>query len=148
MAFEGLRSRWYARQLGSDADLATFRTLHTASLASPALREGLTAESVERIHPDDMPAYREALVAHLRGETAQFVSEYRYLDSTDTWRWSRQSGIALRRPSPELRAVVGHHQPHDPNLSVRHRSASSRQPQRPERELRPPAGSDPTAACG
>ncbi|MET0448954.1 MAG: histidine kinase [Aeromicrobium sp.] len=48
MAFEGLRSRWYARQLGSDADLATFRTLHTASLASPALRQGLNAESVER----------------------------------------------------------------------------------------------------
>jgi two-component system LytT family sensor kinase len=48
VAFEGLRSRWYARQLGSDADLATFRTLHTASLASPALREGLTPESVER----------------------------------------------------------------------------------------------------
>ncbi len=46
--FEGLRSRWYARQLGSDADLATFRTLHTASLASPALRQGLNAESVER----------------------------------------------------------------------------------------------------
>jgi len=48
VAFEGLRSRWYARQLGNDADLATFRTLHTASLASPALREGLTVESVER----------------------------------------------------------------------------------------------------
>ncbi len=48
MAFEGLRSRWYSRQLGSDADLATFRTLHTASLASPALREGLNAASVER----------------------------------------------------------------------------------------------------
>jgi two-component system LytT family sensor kinase len=48
VAFEGLRSRWYARQLGSDADLATFRTLHTASLASPALREGLNPESVQR----------------------------------------------------------------------------------------------------
>lgn len=35
-------------RLGSEADRATFRTLHTASLASPALREGLTAESVER----------------------------------------------------------------------------------------------------
>jgi two-component system LytT family sensor kinase len=48
MAFERIRSRWYARQLGSDADLATFRTLHTASLASPALRQGLAPESVER----------------------------------------------------------------------------------------------------
>ncbi len=34
--------------LGSEADRATFRTLHTASLASPALREGLTADSAER----------------------------------------------------------------------------------------------------
>ena len=35
-------------QLGSEADRATFRTLHTASLASPALREGLTPDSAER----------------------------------------------------------------------------------------------------
>ncbi|WP_183096041.1 sensor histidine kinase [Nocardioides stalactiti] len=34
--------------LGSEADRATFRALHQASLASPALREGLTADSSER----------------------------------------------------------------------------------------------------
>jgi two-component system LytT family sensor kinase len=34
--------------LGSEADRATFRTLHTASQASPALREGLTVRSAER----------------------------------------------------------------------------------------------------
>ena len=34
--------------LGTEADRATFRTLHTASLASPALREGLTEASAER----------------------------------------------------------------------------------------------------
>ena len=34
--------------LGTEADRATFRTLHTASLASPALREGLTTDSAER----------------------------------------------------------------------------------------------------
>ncbi len=39
---------WRRTQLGTEADRATFRTLHTASLASPALREGLTAESAER----------------------------------------------------------------------------------------------------
>jgi two-component system, LytTR family, sensor kinase len=36
------------RHLGSEADRATFRTMHTASLASPALREGLTQASAER----------------------------------------------------------------------------------------------------
>jgi two-component system LytT family sensor kinase len=51
-------TRWPARgrlfrrtHLGTEADRATFRTLHTASLASPALREGLTAVSAERSLP-------------------------------------------------------------------------------------------------
>src|SRR6187200_494582 len=39
---------WRRTHLGSEADRATFRTLHNASLASPALREGLTAHSAER----------------------------------------------------------------------------------------------------
>jgi two-component system LytT family sensor kinase len=39
---------WQRTHLGSESDRATFRTLHTASLASPALREGLTAASAER----------------------------------------------------------------------------------------------------
>ncbi|WP_240641481.1 sensor histidine kinase [Nocardioides ferulae] len=34
--------------LGSEAERATFRTLHTASLAAPSLRSGLTRESAER----------------------------------------------------------------------------------------------------
>ena len=39
---------WRRTHLGTDADRATFRALHSASLASPALREGLTTESAER----------------------------------------------------------------------------------------------------
>ena len=35
-------------QLGSESDRATFRTLHTASLAAPALRSGLTPASAEK----------------------------------------------------------------------------------------------------
>jgi two-component system LytT family sensor kinase len=48
------RHGWWNRSplrrthLGTDADRATFRTLHTASLASPALREGLTEASAQR----------------------------------------------------------------------------------------------------
>ncbi|HET7388405.1 MAG TPA: histidine kinase, partial [Nocardioidaceae bacterium] len=34
--------------LGTEADRATFRTLHTAALATPALRAGLTATSADR----------------------------------------------------------------------------------------------------
>ena len=39
---------WRRPQLGTEADRATFRTLHRASLAGPALREGLTSASAER----------------------------------------------------------------------------------------------------
>ncbi|MEO5652845.1 MAG: histidine kinase, partial [Marmoricola sp.] len=48
MVSGGLRGRWAARHLGNDADLATFRTLHTASLASRALRPGLNPDTVQR----------------------------------------------------------------------------------------------------
>ena len=42
-------SRWVrSGHLGTEADRATFRTLHTASLAAPALRSGLTRASAER----------------------------------------------------------------------------------------------------
>jgi two-component system LytT family sensor kinase len=42
-------SRWSrSGQLGTEADRATFRTLHTASLAAPALRSGLTRTSAEK----------------------------------------------------------------------------------------------------
>jgi two-component system LytT family sensor kinase len=36
------------RDLGTEADRATFATLHTASLAAPSLRAGLTTEAAER----------------------------------------------------------------------------------------------------
>jgi len=40
---------WSRRtHLGTEEDRATFRALHSASLASPPLREGLTADSAER----------------------------------------------------------------------------------------------------
>src|SRR4051795_12226264 len=37
--------RWH---LGTEADRTTFRTLHTASLTTPALRAGLTKASAEK----------------------------------------------------------------------------------------------------
>ncbi len=40
--------KWRRGHLGTEADRATFRALHQASLASPALREGLTVDSAER----------------------------------------------------------------------------------------------------
>jgi two-component system LytT family sensor kinase len=46
---------WLRRHLGSETERATFRTLHNATLATPALRAGLTSASAEQA------------VRHLRG---------------------------------------------------------------------------------
>jgi two-component system, LytTR family, sensor kinase len=46
-----MSNRWHwlrAGHLGTESDRATFRTLHTASLTTPVLREGLTVGSAER----------------------------------------------------------------------------------------------------
>ena len=42
------RWRWRRTSLGGEVDRAAFRALHNASLASPALREGLTSASAEK----------------------------------------------------------------------------------------------------
>jgi two-component system LytT family sensor kinase len=44
----GVRGWWQRGELGTEADRTTFRTLHTASLAGPPLRLGLTEASAER----------------------------------------------------------------------------------------------------
>jgi signal transduction histidine kinase/FixJ family two-component response regulator len=64
-------------------------------------------ESASRVHPDDLTAYRAALVAHLKGDTPRFVVEYRYLDNNAQWRWARQSGIAQRDADGVANRMVG-----------------------------------------
>jgi len=74
---------WRRTHLGSEADRATFRTLHTAALASPALREGLTTASAEHA------------VRHLRdllGTPALAVT-----DTTDCLAWDGDGGHHRRQ---------------------------------------------------
>jgi PAS domain S-box-containing protein len=47
-------------------------------------------------HPDDRPAVRAALSAHLHGASRHFKVEYRVRHHSGEWRWYRQRGIAVR----------------------------------------------------
>jgi PAS domain S-box-containing protein len=51
---------------------------------------------LDRIHPDDMPRFRAANVAHLKNQTERLEIEYRYRHSDGTWHWARQHGVASR----------------------------------------------------
>ena len=83
---------------------------------SPRVREavGLTPEELgsrtdwlDRIHPDDLPAYKRAFAAHLKGETERLTSEFRYRHPDGTWHWARQHGLALRDQAGRAYRMAG-----------------------------------------
>ncbi|WP_068030210.1 PAS-domain containing protein [Rhodoplanes sp. Z2-YC6860] len=66
-----------------------------------------TSDWTNRIHPDDRPLFKYTLAEHLKGKTPRFSMELRYRDGAGNWRWSRQAGIALRRPDGWAYRMVG-----------------------------------------
>ena len=83
---------------------------------SPRLHEalGLTPDQlrsrndwVNRVHPEDLPAYRAALIAHFKGISDRFECEYRYRGPDGSWRWARQHGVAPRDPTGRAHRMVG-----------------------------------------
>ena len=83
---------------------------------SPRVRDvvGLTPEQLgnltdwlDRIHPEDLPAYKQAYVALLKGEVDRFTCEYRYRHPDGKWHWARQHGVALRDHSGRAYRVAG-----------------------------------------
>jgi PAS domain S-box-containing protein len=49
------------------------------------------------IHPEDRPAHRGALEAHLRGETEQFQAEVRFWHPRGEWSWALGRGKVVER---------------------------------------------------
>src|SRR4249920_1612784 len=66
-----------------------------------------TGNITETIHPDDRPAYREAIVAHFRGDTPRFEVDFRFQAFDGSWRWCRQYGVAVRHPDGRAYRIVG-----------------------------------------
>ncbi len=60
-----------------------------------------------RIHPEDRKLWRDALVAHFKGQTDRFECEYRYRSNDGGWEWARQHGIALKDASGRAYRMVG-----------------------------------------
>lgn len=60
-----------------------------------------------RIHPDDRPAYQEAIRNHFRGKTDRVEVEYRFRNAVGEWRWARQHGIGERDETGRVTRVVG-----------------------------------------
>lgn len=81
--------------------------LHTDEVHHTQLKElfGLEPEQVKamladlkpRLHPDDLPTLKRALVEHLKGRSEDYCCEYRVLHSDGQWRWIEDRGRAVER---------------------------------------------------
>ncbi len=61
-----------------------------------------------RIHPEDLPAYREAMGRHLNAETPPYDVEYRLRNRDDAWVWIQERGRVIERDeSGRALRVVG-----------------------------------------
>jgi PAS domain S-box-containing protein len=59
------------------------------------------------LHPDDVEAYRREMRAHMRGETAFLVSEYRVKGTDGRYRWVLARGQSLRDESGRVYRMAG-----------------------------------------
>jgi PAS domain S-box-containing protein len=77
---------------------------HFAAFAGPGHEKSWCA----RIHPEDLPAYREALNGHLEGRTPPYETEYRLRNRNQAWVWIQERGRVIERdPSGRARRAVG-----------------------------------------
>ena len=60
-----------------------------------------------RIHLDDIGRFRDALAAHLNGETKSFRQQARIMDSHDQARWVLMRGLAVNDAKGKARRMAG-----------------------------------------
>ncbi len=82
------------------------RLLSLLGLKSDTLRT-TGDEWLKLIHPDDRAHYRADVVAHLRGETDHFESEYRVADKDGKFHWVLARGLAHRNQQGRAVRIVG-----------------------------------------
>lgn len=83
-------------------------TPQLAAMLGVAAGQLRTAEDwAVRVHPDDLPSYRQTWRALFKGEVARLDCQYRYRAGDGKWRWARQHGMALRDETGRVHRVVG-----------------------------------------
>ncbi|MGE0857770.1 MAG: EAL domain-containing protein [Gammaproteobacteria bacterium] len=104
-AMEGALQGLWEWDLESDA-LVTFGTLSAVTRGDDSTPTGNAL--VARVHSDDQPARRAALLAYLRGEAPQFTCELRLLGADLLYRWTLVRGRATAWDSQgRVRRMLG-----------------------------------------
>jgi len=102
LAADGANDGWWEWDLRTQEFYCSARWLEILGLDGPAVVVRPDAW-LDRVHPDDTAALKEALKAHLSGQTPRFQHEHRLQHEDGTYRWFVCRGIAggsaNRKPS-------------------------------------------------
>ena len=60
-----------------------------------------------RIHPEDLPVFRDAVRAHLAGNTDFYSCEFRVLNAKDAYVWHYHRGVGLRDDNNRVYRLAG-----------------------------------------
>ncbi|MFF3701553.1 EAL domain-containing protein [Pseudomonas qingdaonensis] len=71
--------------------------LHELFGLNPEQVRAVQAHLKPRLHPDDVPALKRALVDHLKGRTDDYRIEYRFRHAQGYWCWIEDRGRAVER---------------------------------------------------
>jgi diguanylate cyclase (GGDEF)-like protein/PAS domain S-box-containing protein len=70
--------------------------------------KAMLADLKPRLHPEDLPVLKRALVEHLKGRTDDYCCEYRVRHSDGQWRWIEDRGRAVERgPGGKVIRMLG-----------------------------------------
>ncbi|MEE8211440.1 MAG: PAS-domain containing protein, partial [Acidiferrobacterales bacterium] len=105
LAMEAINEGVYDWNIATDKIYYSPRVQAAFALSPNELR---TREDwFNRVHPDDRQTYKDAFVAHFKGETERFVCEYRIHAGDGTLRWARQHGLVLRDEHGRAYRMIG-----------------------------------------
>ncbi|WP_068635899.1 EAL domain-containing protein [Thauera butanivorans] len=62
---------------------------------------------LDYIHPDELTEYRERMIEHLKGDSAQFMMEHRVRLPDGNYRWVLTRGVARRSNTPRISRMAG-----------------------------------------
>ena len=60
-----------------------------------------------RIHADDYPGYRAAIIGHFKGRAPRLEHEYRIVDAEGEYKWVLDRGVGVRDANDRVTKVVG-----------------------------------------
>jgi len=106
LAVNGAKDGLWDWDLDSDRIYLSLRWKTMLGFADGEIGES-PSEWLGRIHPEDLPAVRHAISAHLLGQAPDFESEHRMLHRDGGYRWVLTRGLAVRNGAGDAYRMAG-----------------------------------------